>query len=155
MDPSVLNVVLYLYEHYLENSEQTPPRAALEKILQSGGVSPAKASEALDWLENLGADEPVPDLPAASAQRVYSTRECARLGRAARGLLMYLEQADVLRPAERELVIERALALDEAQIDIEALQWVVLLTLYHLPGREAAFAQMEDICYADSGMTTH
>ncbi|MDN5864063.1 MAG: DUF494 domain-containing protein [Gammaproteobacteria bacterium] len=155
MDPSVLNVVLYLYEHYLEDNDARPPRAALENILHSGGVSATKAAQALDWLETLGSGRPVANVPGGSGRRVYNPRECARLNLAARGLLMELEQKGILQPADRELVIERALALDEPRIDVEALQWVVLLTLFHLPDRESAFARMEDICYADSDDKTH
>ncbi len=155
MEPSVLNVVLYLYEHYLEDDAERPPRAALENILQSGGVSPAKASQALDWLDAFAAERTSPSAPHSGAQRVYGPHERTRLSPAARGLLMQLEQADILDASERELVIEHALALDEAEVELEAMQWVVLLTLYHQPGRENAFAQMEDICYPAPDAITH
>lgn len=155
MDPSVLNVVLYLYEHYLEDNAEHPPRAALENILHSGGVSPAKAGQALDWLEAFAAERPAPIAPRRGAQRIYSARECARLGAAARGFVMQLEQSGILEPADRELVLERALALDETEVGLEAMQWVVLLTLFHQPGRENAFAQVEDICYPTPDTTTH
>lgn len=97
----------------------------------------------------------MPGFAGDSRQRVYNPREQARLSLEARGLLIQLEQNGVLQPPERELVIERALALDEPQIDVDALQWVVLLTLFHLPDRQAAFAHMEDICYANLETTTH
>ncbi|MGH8273931.1 MAG: DUF494 domain-containing protein, partial [Gammaproteobacteria bacterium] len=156
MDPSVLNVVLYLYEHYLDDYSEAPPRAALENILASGGVPAPKAARALDWLEALGTDRPPsPAIARADTLRAYNDRECVRLSAEARGLLMHLEQAGILEAAERELVIERALALDEREVDLEAMQWVVLLTLFHLPGCEGAFAQMEDICYSRLDIATH
>jgi len=155
MDPSVLNVVLYLYEHYLEDDAERPPRAALENILQSGGVSPAKASQALDWLDAFASERPAPAAPRNGAQRIYGSYERSRLSTAALGLVMQLEQEGILDASERELVLERALALDEAVVELEAMQWVVLLTLYHQPGRENAFARMEDLCYPVSDAITH
>jgi Smg protein len=155
MDPSVLNVVLYLYEHYLEDETEAPPRAALEHILRSGGVPAPKAARALDWLEAFAARRETPAAGRAGTQRIYAPLERERLSVEARGLLMHLEQIGVLGPGERELVIERALALEEREVDSEELQWVVLLTLFHLPDREEAFARMEDICYAEPEPVTH
>ncbi len=147
MEPSVLNMVLYLYEHYLDDPGEPPPRAALENALRAGGVPAPKAAQALDWLESLAASPPPPASPRGNAQRAYNAFERSRLSAEARGFLLRLERTGVIEPAERELAIGRALALDEAEVDAEAMKWVVLLTLFYLPDRESAFAQMEDICY--------
>lgn len=157
MNPSVLNVVLYLFEHCLEGYEEAPPRAALEHMLCSGGFPAPKVKEALDWLEGLTAcrEAASSDTGAAGAERVFNDLELARLSREARGMLLHLEQIEVLGPVERELAIERALALDEPEVGIEEMQWVVLLTLFHCPGREAAYARMEDIMHADAPAAPH
>ncbi len=157
MNPSVLNVVLYLFEHCLEDYEDAPPRATLEQMLYAGGFPAPKVKEALDWLEALAASRETtePGMRAAGAERVFNGPELSRLSREARGLLLYLEQIEVLGPGERELAIERALALDETEVGLDEMKWVVLLTLFHQPGQEAAYARMEDILHADAPAAAH
>jgi Smg protein len=68
-----------------------------------------------------------------------------KLGTDCRGLITYLEQADVLDSGDRELVIDRVMALESDEIDIYQLKWVVLMVLLNQPGKEAAFTWMEGV----------
>ncbi|MCU7862768.1 MAG: DUF494 domain-containing protein, partial [Candidatus Thiodiazotropha sp. (ex Lucinoma borealis)] len=72
-----------------------------------------------------------------------------------RGLLLFLEQNDILTMTARELVIDRALALDTAIITEEELKWIILLVLMNQPGQEAAFARMEDMVYNEVPVFLH
>ena len=71
------------------------------------------------------------------------------------GLLIFLEQNDILDAESRELVIDRALALDATIVGEEELKWIVLLVLINQPGREIAFAQMEDMVYNSQPVYIH
>jgi Smg protein len=157
INPSVLDTVLYLFENYLEDCEEPPQRATLEDVLHSSGFPETTVRRALDWLEVLDApgDELAAEAFTAGASRVFSTEECMRLTPEARGFLLYLEQIGVLDVVQRELVIERLLALDNDEVDAEEVQWVVLLSLFRRPGQEAAFAQMEDLLYAEMAEFAH
>ena len=157
INPSVLDTVLYLFENYLEDCEETPQRATLENALHSSGFPEPTVSRALDWLEVLDspADELTLGASSPEACRVFSPEESLRLTPGARGFLLYLGQIGVLAPSQRELVIERLLALDSDDVDIEEVQWVVLLSLFRRPGQEAAFAQMEDLLYAEMAEFAH
>jgi Smg protein len=66
-----------------------------------------------------------------------------------RGFLLFLEQSDVLNAYDREVVIDRAMALEAEEIDLQQLKWVVLMVLLNQPGKEAAFTWMEDIVMDD------
>jgi len=70
-----------------------------------------------------------------------------RLDSDARGMLLFLEQNGILDPISRELVIERAMALGSNELDIDDIQWIVLLVLVNQPGMEAAFTVMQDMVY--------
>ena len=59
------------------------------------------------------------------------------------------------RAAGRELVIDRALALDTPALTVEELKWIVLLVLMNRPGREAAFTQMEEMVYNSAPAYLH
>jgi Smg protein len=72
-----------------------------------------------------------------------------------RGFLMFLEQMGILTPNNRELVIDRVLALDADDMDLEQLKWIVLMVLFNDPGQEAAYAWMEDLVFDNVAGTLH
>jgi Smg protein len=53
------------------------------------------------------------------------------------------------------VVVERVLALEEDEIDLEQLKWVVLMVLFYQPGREVAYAWMEDLVFEDMEAVIH
>ena len=73
--------------------------------------------------------------------------ECERLDASCRGFLLFLEQIQVLNLETREMVIERVLALDTAEFDLEDLKWVILMVLFNIPGCENAYQQMEELLF--------
>jgi Smg protein len=68
---------------------------------------------------------------------------------------VYLEQIGILSPAQRELVLDRLMALDSRDIDVEQVKWVVLMILFSQPGQEAAFARMEDLVFEEDTGAVH
>ncbi|MGD9390183.1 MAG: DUF494 family protein, partial [Thioalkalispiraceae bacterium] len=68
---------------------------------------------------------------------------------------LFLEQTGVLDHNTRELVIDRVMALEADEIDMEQLKWVVLMVLFNQPGREAAFAWMEDLVFEEATGILH
>jgi Smg protein len=56
---------------------------------------------------------------------------------------------------QRELVIERLMALDGDEIDLEKLKWVVLMVLFSQPGQETAFSRMEDLVFEEHSGAVH
>jgi Smg protein len=68
---------------------------------------------------------------------------------------MYLEQIGILTPAQRELVIDRLMALGEHETDVEQIKWVVLMVLFSQPGQENAYARMEDLVFEDQISAAH
>ena len=68
---------------------------------------------------------------------------------------VFLEQRGVLDAAQRELVLDRALALDQDELDIDDLKWVVLMVLFNQPGSEAAYAWMETQMFLDEPEPVH
>src|SRR5262249_47568582 len=95
------------------------------------------------WLTALAFGPEQPEGPAVTGGvRLYSDSELARLSTECRGLLLRLESAQVLTPLQRELVIERLLALDTDEADAESLKWVVLMVLSSQPGHELAVERL-------------
>ena len=85
---------------------------------------------------------------ASNSIRIYTGEEMNRLDTDCRGLLSCSSNIPTSwTPPIRELVIDRAMALDTLQVGVEELKWVVLMVLINQPGQETAFAQMEDLVY--------
>jgi Smg protein len=160
MKENVIDVLLYLFEHYIDNDDASQPdKAALETELEQVGFPELEIDKALVWLENMTviAEESADSSPLAPdlAMRFYAEQELELLNTACRGYLLFLEQVGVLDPMTREVVIERVLALETDEIDLEQLKWVVLMVLFYQPGREVAYAWMEDLVFEDMEAVIH
>ncbi|WP_419619928.1 DUF494 domain-containing protein, partial [Thiolapillus sp.] len=81
------------------------------------------------------------------SSRIFTASEQQRIDLETRGMLLYLEQSGLLDPVSRELVIERAMALDTPDLEADDVKWIVLLVLLNQPGQESAFALMEELIY--------
>jgi Smg protein len=149
MDNSVFDILIYVFDRYM--LEELPPSAERESLardLESAGFGEANVERALDWLADLADDRERPDLKHdGRAFRIYAPEELARLSAPCRGLLCSLEHSGILSPGQREIVIDRLLALDTEELDMEQAKWVVLMVLSSQPGQESAYAQMEDLVF--------
>jgi len=131
---SVLDILIYVFDRYmLVEAPAVPRREHLARDLERVGFAPAKVERALDWLTDLafgqGCEPPTEADAPVHGVRVFSDGELMRLSTECRGLLLTLERARVLTPQQREIVIERLLALDAEEPDTEQLKWVVLMVL--------------------------
>ncbi|RMF97394.1 MAG: DUF494 domain-containing protein [Gammaproteobacteria bacterium] len=155
MSETVLDVLMYLFETYSDQDFEQQPEpdqdVLREELLQAGFGEP-EVDHALDWLEGLGArqDEPFTTSPAARSVRLFNEFELSRLDADCRGYILYLEQIGILTPVQRELVIDRLVALGPADIDVDQVKWVVLMVLFSQPGQETAFARMEDLVFEEN-----
>ena len=86
---------------------------------------------------------------------MYSSLELMHLPPDCRGLLLALEQVGILDPQQREIVIERLLALEAEEFDLEKVKWVVLMVLSSQPGQEQACARMEDLVFETPESALH
>ena len=158
MNETVVDVLIYLYEHYLDGEfSDTPDQATVREELAQAGFPQAEINKAFDWLDELASHQTdaVYKAHAPHSTRIYNDAERRQLNMECRGLLLFLEQAEILDQESRELVIDRATALDAGPIDVEELKWIVLMVLINQPGQEAAFARMEDIVYNDNPVHFH
>ncbi len=157
MKETILDVLLYLFENYFyEDPDAVRDRESLQAGLIQAGFSPTEITKAFDWLDELASERPDVGSPAeVGPVRVYAEAEEARLDRECRGFLLSLERNGVLDATRRELVLDRVMALDSEEIDIDDLKWVVLMVLFNQPGQEAAFAWMENHMFEDGGEPLH
>jgi len=151
MKETVLDVLMYLFESFVDSEDEPEPnRNELRDELERAGFGDREIDRALEWLDGLNFAEATPPTTSISAGvRIYDAGEKERFDVGARGYLLHLEQVGILPPAQRELVIDRLLALESNEIDIEQIKWVVMMVLFSQPGNEQAYAQMEDLVFAE------
>jgi Smg protein len=159
MKETVFDVLMYLFDNYFEEDyEINSDQESLKYELVQAGFGDNQVSKAFDWLEGLAMQKDLiqsENLADKSTLRLYSEREMERLDVSCRGFLLFLEQSSVLDAYDREVVIDRAMALEAEEIDLQQLKWVVLMVLLNQPGKEAAFTWMEDIVMDDTHSGLH
>jgi Smg protein len=137
----VFEVLVYLYENYAGMVGGRPPEwpdaEALTRKLSAVGFEEDEISAAIDWLQGLArvsqaavsVREARPD-----SFRSYAGFEVDRLGHEAVAFLSFLEVQQQLSAAQREIVIERSLAMarreDEWPMPLAKLKLIVLMVLW-------------------------
>lgn len=150
MKENVLDVLMYLFQNYMDSEAGfQPTKETLEVELTEAGFHQAEIGKAFDWLEGLAMLQSEPrQFPVTNPSiRIFTLQEKEKLDTECRGFLLFLEQVGVLDTMTRELVIDRAMALEVEDFDLEQLKWVILMVLSHQPGQEAAYAWMEDLVF--------
>ncbi len=159
MKETVLDVLMYIFDNYIEDDvEFVPDQEFLKNQLVDAGFRDQQIEKAFAWLEGLAIqreDSAVVSLPELPSVRLYSSRELEKLDTDCRGFLLFLEQIRVLNAHERELVIDRIMALESEEIDLQQLKWVVLMVLFNQPDKEAAITWMEDVVMDDLSANMH
>ncbi len=155
MKENVIDVLLYLFENYIDSDDNVKPdKDALELELEQIGFQEKEINKALDWLDSmtvLAGEQPTIN----ASMRMFMPAELEKLDVQCRGYLLFLEQVGVLDTDTREVVIERVMALETDEIDLDQLKWVVLMVLFYQPGREVAYAWMEDLVFEDLEAVIH
>jgi Smg protein len=126
----LFDILIFLVERFFDSGSY-PGRESLSRHLTAAGFDEQEIREALSWLASLERDPVVPDLPATGGLRHFSLLEQRVIDVASRNFLLFLERCGVLSSSQRELVIERILALDEPEAGLDHVKVVVLLVLWN------------------------
>jgi Smg protein len=125
----MIDILVYLFANYHDFNAR-PKTKTLKRKLSAVGFKDEAISVALRWLDGLKGAAIV-DLPAGHrALRVYLAREQQKLGLDGLGFIAFLEAADLITPALRELVIERAMMLDDDPVPLAKFKIIVLMVLW-------------------------
>ena len=131
----MFDVLVYLYETYYR-PDACPAPAALVKKLSAIGFEEEEISRALDWLTDLAhandslACQYPQQMAFSFGIRIYVQQEVDAMGVAAVGFIQFLEAAKLLNAVQREIVIERALAVGDSSLTLDKLKVIVLIVLW-------------------------
>ena len=130
----MFDVLVYLYENY-GALHACPDPDSLSRKLTAAGFDDEEINEALAWLQGLEqvTEQSIavgPETEGDRAFRIYAALEVERLGAESIGFLTFLEHAGQLTPTQREIVIERALAVEDTPIPLDMIKVIVLIVLW-------------------------
>ena len=152
----MFDVLVYLYENY-GAFEACPDASSLGRSLADAGFDDDEIREALAWLQGLARIvEDAGDMPleAGTSLRVYTAAELEQLGPEAVGFLIYLDSARQLSPRQREIVIERALAITDSPLSTATIKIIVLMVLWS-HSADVDFLLLEELLDDDDSRAMH
>ncbi len=151
----MFEVLVYLFENYFEANIR-PDQSTLSKELFAAGFNQEDINGAFDWFSTL--EEMTDQAGTTSGHglslRVYAEIETKKISAESLSFMMFLEQAKVLNPAQRELVIDRAMALPQPEVSIEETRWIVLMALWN-QGKANDYLFVEDAVFGENRPTLH
>nr|WP_315468664.1 DUF494 domain-containing protein [uncultured Undibacterium sp.] len=156
----MFDILVYLYETYYR-PDTCPDSIVLAKKLSAVGFDDDEIIAALDWLRGLAdttnhlaiADLDALLCPASLLEstgfRVYTEEENALLGSEAIGYLHFLQDTEMLNAQQREIVIERAMAVDESPLSLAKFKVIVLMILWS-QGCESDMLMFDELLLGDA-----
>lgn len=130
----MFDILAYLVERYYDLGSY-PDLDTLSRQLAAAGFEPAQIDEAVHWLTGL--EQPSPSVVAGSLRKAgnsirhYAPAEMRKIHLDGRGFLQFLEAAGVLESFQREVVIDRIMALEEPDVGVEQVKLIVLMVLWN------------------------
>ncbi len=152
----MFEVLVYLFENYFE-ADVRPDPVTLAEELSAAGFEEDDISGAFDWFRTLEEmTERMPDAtpPGAGSVRLHAEEETGKIHPEGLSFLMFLEQAGVIGAAQRELALDRAMALPESEVTLEQFKWIMLMTLWN-QDKAGDYLFVEDAVFSDSRPTLH
>ena len=125
----MIDVLVYLFENYYDFTKHPKPEALARK-LSAVGFEDDEISVALDWLAGLKSARVAEFASDRRALRIYTEDEQEKLGVDCLNFIVFLELADVITPALRELAVERGMSLDDDPVPLAKFKIIVLMVLW-------------------------
>ena len=142
----MLDLLIYMFENYLSTQNQLDFNNMTQE-LEAAGFDNDEIEKAFDWFSQLKlmADKIPPNskLKANDKLRIFTGPELEKIACDGLGFILFLEQAKVLNSIEREIIIDRAMALNQNIISVDEVRWIVMMTLWN-NGRENDYLFVED-----------
>ena len=127
----MFDVLAYLLEEF-SDPDACPAHDDLGRQLAAAGFENDEISSALEWLDGLNSINEGAYLGANEGDglRVFHDEEIERLPTEVRGLILFLETNGALSPAQREMLIDRLLAMPDDEISLPTAKLAALMVLW-------------------------
>jgi Smg protein len=127
----MFDILVYVYENYLPDA--CPAPEALARRLSAAGFEEDAISDALHWLAGLEQAQEQGSWhcqPVSRGMRIYGEPELNKLPAECRGFIAALEQEGLIDAAAREMILERAMAVDVPVVRLGKFKVIVLMVMW-------------------------
>lgn len=157
----MFEVLVYMFENYID-TQFRPDDNTLSRELSAAGFDEEDINGAFDWFNQLESSTEKPELfeQAKHANtRIFTDLELKKISGESIGFILFLVDAKILNAAQRELVLELAMSLPQAEISIEEMRWIVLMTTWGAsksgPDKTKEYLFIEDVLLNKQKPTLH
>jgi Smg protein len=128
----MFEILMYLFESYFDAGSYPEPDK-LSRKLSAAGFEGDEISEALTWLSALQEQNPdsYPESLEHAGQRHFAELELQLIGDEARQFLLFAERQQLISAIEREMIIDRSVALKHENLALDKLKLIMLMVLWN------------------------
>ena len=128
----MFDILMFLFESYFYAGNYPDPDK-LSLKLSAAGFEDDDINRALDWLSGLKTLTQA-DYPAVindSGLRCYADLELTRISPEALRFVTFWEQTRMITPVEREMILDRAVALRREHLPLDKIKLIALMVLWN------------------------
>lgn len=128
----MFEVLVYMFENYID-TQFRPDDSTLSKELSAAGFDEEDINGAFDWFNLLESSAQKPELfnqARPTTTRIFTEQELTKISGESIGFILFLVDANILNGGLRELVLDLAMSLPQAEVSIEETRWIVLMTTW-------------------------
>lgn len=159
MKDDVLDVLMYLFDHYEDDDLQmSVEHDVLRGRLMDAGFPAQEIDKAFAWVDKLAGSEGQQEFiqqPSPSAMRSYTSAEQEKMNTRCRSFLLFLEQAEVINALQRENIIDGVMALESERINLEQLKWIIMMILENQADDDDEMTWKQDLMLGETEGMVH
>lgn len=158
MKENVIDVLMFLFDNYFNTDGIPEDEMALASELAEAGFQAKTINKAFHWLGELAdLKNSQTDIihPTGKGLRAYLPQEQQKLNAACRGFLYQLEAMGVVDMLTREMIIDRAMAIDVEQLSLRQFKRVAGLVIVNSGCQEQSLSWIEELLCDDAVEVLH
>jgi Smg protein len=128
----MFDILLYLFESYFDIGSYPEPNRLSAK-LTAAGFEEDDISQALIWLSGLRelSHATYPERINQSGLRCYTDFEAERMSEDGLRFIAFWELNKMITPIEREMIVDRVVALGRVKLSIDKVKLIALMVLWN------------------------
>ncbi|MDH2917091.1 MAG: DUF494 domain-containing protein [Gallionella sp.] len=128
----MFDILLFLFESYFDAGSYPEPNRLSAK-LTAAGFEEEDINQALTWLSGLRelSNATYPESINHSGLRCYTDFEAERMSEEGLRFVAFWEHNKIITPIEREMIIDRVVALGRDKLSVDKVKLIALMVLWN------------------------
>ena len=128
----MFDILMFLFESYFDAGSYPEPDKLSIK-LSAAGFDDGDIHQALIWLSGLKqlSQGDYPETINKGGLRCFADLELQRISNEALQFVLFWEHSKMITPVEREMIIDRAVALERESLSLDKIKLIALMVLWN------------------------